>query len=348
MNIYNTLIIILLIFLFICLFVKKSMHIDKILIFIIAFLLIYVASNRALDVGTDTSVYFSNFQSIEFEGSSRTYQGLQIGWYYFNLFIYQLFNYDTFMYIVYTILIGFVCYVSYKESKYPLLSILLFVLLYFYFHSFNGMRQYIAISILFYGYSFLSKGDKKKYLFSVCIASLFHFTAVLMLPLLYIEKIKISPIIVYFSVIVSFIIGIVFSDLLTGLVPYFAYLSVLNEGVSDYLDNYGGERSFFSNFVINLVYLITFYFSKDKRNTWLILYLLFILSNNLLGAGGFANRIFWYFQIGMLIAIPNTLKNIKPILLRSFYFIIILIYSFAIYYSCISTNVSEVVPYNFR
>lgn len=348
MVIYNIIGSIIFIFTLINFFLKRKKLINKVLVFISAIILIFFAANRALDVGTDTYGYYTNFQFIEFEGSSRTYQGIQIGWYYFNLFINSCFDYDIYMYIVYSIIIGLICYVSYKESKLPLLSILLFILLYFYFHSFNGMRQYVAISIVFYAYSYLAKGNKKKYISVVCIASLFHFTALLMLPLLYIDKVKISPFVVYIAVVFSFIIGIKYSDLMTGIIPYLTYISVLNEGVTGYLDNYGGERSFASNFIINSVFLVTYYFSKDKRNTWLILYLLFILGNNLLGAGGFANRIFWYFQIAMLIIIPNTIKNIKRPFLSFCYYLIILIYSFGIYYISLSLNASEVVPYSFR
>ena len=348
MVVYNILVTVLFVFFIISLFLKGNIQITRFLIFISALLLIFIASNRALEVGTDTLTYYLNFQNIEFEDSVRTYQGIQKGWYYFNYYIHSFLDYDLFMYIVYSIIISLVCYVSYKNSKQPIFSILLFVLLYFYFSSFNVMRQFLALSFMLLGYTFLYIGDKKKFVLCLIISSLFHFTALLMMPLLFIDKLKISSKFVYLLVPISFIIGIWYSSLLENIVTYMTIFTALNEGVSGYLDAYGGERSFFSNFIINTTFLITYYFAKDKRNIWLLLYLLFIISNNLFGSFGQANRIFWYFQISMLIVLPNTWGNIKNKFYRTCYILFVLVYAYSIYFISLNANASEVLPYSFR
>ena len=57
----------------------------------------------------------------------------------------------------------------------------LFVLMGFWHGSFNGVRQYLAASVLFCGYNYLKEKQLLKYFLVVCIAFLFHRSAIVML-----------------------------------------------------------------------------------------------------------------------------------------------------------------------
>ncbi|NMA73042.1 MAG: EpsG family protein, partial [Bacteroidales bacterium] len=68
-----------------------------------------------------------------------------------------------------------------KHSESFYLSLFLFVAMYFYFNSFNEVRHYMAVSISFYGTRYLAKRDFTKYAITIVIASLFHYSALIML-----------------------------------------------------------------------------------------------------------------------------------------------------------------------
>lgn len=320
-------------------------------VFLLLFLgvtLIFFAANKGLDVGTDTFNYYQNFQFIETDKYQRTYYGMQFVWYLFTLIIYKLFNYDIYMYICYSIIVMFFSCFIYKCSKHYLLSILLFLLLYFYFQSFNVMRQYLAISFVAYGYTFLCNGNKSKFHLALLLASCFHFSAIILLPLSFLCKMRLTNRIVVSLVILSFIIGVLFSSQTKQIITLFSGLSFLNEGVTGYLDNYGGQRNIYSNLLLNATFIFSFFFSKNKSDLFLLLYFIYIILSNLFGAGGQANRMFYYFQIALIIVIPNVWKEINVSWQKRLYLLWILLYSYSVWYFTLNANAGDLFPYSFR
>lgn len=66
----------------------------------------------------------------------------------------------------------------------------------FYLFSFSGIRQALAVSLLLYGTVVLLKGEGKKFLVLVFIATLFHRSAWLVFPLYFIKEQAKKPIVV--------------------------------------------------------------------------------------------------------------------------------------------------------
>lgn len=77
-----------------------------------------------------------------------------------------------------------------KMSDNPTLSIVLFVVGFFYFESLNAIRQYVSIAILFASFPWVMEGKTWKYLLAVVVAAQFHASAWVMLPLIFVVKIK--------------------------------------------------------------------------------------------------------------------------------------------------------------
>ena len=65
-------------------------------------------------------------------------------------------------------------YTIYKESPYPVLSVIIYFGAGFFFHSLNLMRQYLAISILLYSYKYLVNKEYIDFIFCVIMACLMH------------------------------------------------------------------------------------------------------------------------------------------------------------------------------
>ncbi len=69
----------------------------------------------------------------------------------------------------------------YRYSPQFLVSIILYIFMGEWQGSFNGIRQYLAAALLFWGHRYILNRKFKQYLIIVVIASLFHTTAIVML-----------------------------------------------------------------------------------------------------------------------------------------------------------------------
>lgn len=77
-----------------------------------------------------------------------------------------------------------------KNSIYPWIIFLSIPLFFFNFTSL--MRQAVAIGIIFYSYRYIKKRDIKKYLITIILASLFHSTALFIIPQYYLYNLELS------------------------------------------------------------------------------------------------------------------------------------------------------------
>ncbi|RKD23167.1 capsular biosynthesis protein [Ammoniphilus oxalaticus] len=89
--------------------------------------------------------------------------------------------------LITNVLIG---YVLYKYSRLLELSIFVFVTSGMYIVSMNGIRQYLAAAILFAATKYLLEGDWKKYCLVILLASGFHQTAIILIPIYFMVRRK--------------------------------------------------------------------------------------------------------------------------------------------------------------
>lgn len=82
--------------------------------------------------------------------------------------------------------------VIYRHTDRLLLTSLLFIFLGCWGGSFNGVRQYLAATMLFCGYEALEARNLRKYLFWVFIAFLFHRSAIVMAALFFVVYRKVN------------------------------------------------------------------------------------------------------------------------------------------------------------
>ena len=82
--------------------------------------------------------------------------------------------------------------VIYRHTDRLLLASLLFIFLGCWDGSFNGVRQYLAATMLFCGYEALETRNLRKYMFWVFIAFLFHRSAIVMAALFFVVYRKVN------------------------------------------------------------------------------------------------------------------------------------------------------------
>lgn len=163
-------------------------------------------------------------------------------------------------------------YMFYKHSNDPISSVLIYFGMGYYTNTFNNVRQSLALSIVFFSISYLINRDFRKFLLLVIVASLFHYSAIIMLALypLSSRTYSIKRLILYSSV------GIFFASVLSlGLFRYVALNFLVKYDPEAIIEETsgGGYGMFAIYFVIFCVFTIHYFRVIEYiYSDWLNLY----------------------------------------------------------------------------
>lgn len=161
----------------------------KIILILSSFMLLFFVSAFRVNVGTDYLSYKEWFNSI----SEPSFGYVN---FCFNNLIYiiKLFTNNSQYFFAATsfLILSIIYMVNIDEKKDYDMSLFLFIALGFYFSTFNGIRQWIAVALFMWAYKFAIKKDLKKYVILILVASLFHITALLLLPFYFVFNFKIK------------------------------------------------------------------------------------------------------------------------------------------------------------
>lgn len=185
-----------------CFFPKKNIKLmNRIYLLINFFPMIIVSGLRKPGVGCDSETYYNMFYDTKNWDVLFDYE------YLFNLFdragraepFYIVFNQiihiftnsgQVFLFITGTIiLIGFSFFI-YKNSECVWISTFIFIGFGFYVETFNTIRQCFAVMILCNSYYFLKQNKKYLYCIFVLIASRFHVSSILFIPICFLSPIN--------------------------------------------------------------------------------------------------------------------------------------------------------------
>ncbi|PLR68739.1 EpsG family protein [Bacillus sp. UMB0893] len=153
--------------------------------------------------------------------------------------------------------------VLYRYSRIFELSIYVYITSGMYTVSMNGIRQYFAAAIVFLGTKFILNGEIKKYLLTIIIASTFHKSAIVLLPIYFIvrreawTKMTVSILLTSILIVIGYneFSTILFTALKT---TQYAHYSEFQEGGASYL-----------RVAVNIVPLIIAYIGKEKlKSLW--------------------------------------------------------------------------------
>lgn len=148
-----------------------------------------VVSALRWEVGTDyrnyTLVFNQIYQMTLSEAINRSGEPL------FNSFVWiimKLTGSPQAVFAVFSFLtVGLIVLSLYRYSAFFSLSVYLYVTDMAYYSSFNGVRQWFAAAILFYGYRHFFD-NRRRYMVTVFLASLFHISAIVMIPIYYVVR----------------------------------------------------------------------------------------------------------------------------------------------------------------
>lgn len=328
---------------------------------VLALFLISTVVGFRYDVGTDWSGYkdwFEYYKVVPWESLNKL--NFEPGFLFLNYFLASFgFSY-TIMFFSVALISWFFLFKGLAAKFLPLFIFFVFVDEYF-FWSMNGIRQFVAISIFIFSIRFIIQKNLKKYSASILIASLFHTSALILLPFFFIPWEKIYKVGVWFFM---FIISLFLANTSLILNSVENVLKVVGNFVpilSVYLEYFENGRFEASITEIGLGFYfrviiasLIFYYSRyvvEKYPSTKIFFLLFFIGSilyNMFYMFPLIGRINLYFIFARTISLALvvyylwTEKKHRPVAIGicALYFILFLV--------TINNSSNDCCPYEFR
>ena len=247
---------------------------------------------------------------------------------------------QVFLAIVSLIIITLIGIVWIKKSKMPGLSILLYFAFGFFTFTFSGLRQSIALSILFFSFLYVEKRNFIKFILSILLASTFHKTAIIFIvayPLYYI-KLKLKH---YTFIIPSFIICFILKA------KIFVMVAVLFKGREVQPESTGAYGLFI--FMIGTLILSYIFYNSDSKevNAYRNYILVAIFIQMLASQSNTIGRAGYYFWMFITLLVPEVIKSQKNMLIKYLSGCIVVSFLVIYYLDSLSTGYLNIVPYKF-
>lgn len=159
------------------------------LFIVLALICLICVSGFRYKVGTDFYQYTENFQYITKESLEETEApAFDYLSYYLKTYVS---NNPQIMFLVTAAIINIlIVFNLYKYSTRFELSMWLYITTFVYYSTMNGVRQWIASSIIFYAIKYLQNRNFKAYAIIILFASMFHASSLVMLPLYFLVNVK--------------------------------------------------------------------------------------------------------------------------------------------------------------
>lgn len=219
---------------------KKYRLISKICYFIAFIILTVFASLRKIDIGiggTDAYYYINSFiNSTELDINFLNIFNLKQREPFFLLLNYSIRSIVSSYRLYFFVIYGFISY-SYlnfisKNFNKRFISIVIILFLPVFVYSFSAFRSSISLAVLLFAYTELAREKKMKFLMIVIIASLFHYTALIVAPIIFFDyylKNRLVSRKIIFKVLVSQIIVFSSIGIFRAILISTRYASYVNE-----------------------------------------------------------------------------------------------------------------------
>lgn len=338
---------------------NKDKKIRKIIYVILIILPLVLLSSFRGNVGTDTlRIYYPYF--LKYIDGNTIYLGKEYGFLYFNKLCHNIFSdYSGFLFCIATLIWGCYYIELFKKEELKTNLIIYYAGLFciFFAPSLNIMRQSIACSIIFIAYRFVIEKKKVAFFIAVVIATLFHSSAILFLPMYLIYCFvqgKNKSIRTYIAIVLCVFIIFVFPIMFEKM----SMISLFDK----YTANYSGllvSRARWNKLIIRVpLYigeLITIYNhrKKIKADSVMLFYIIAIVLEIISLFFGFymewAFRLAYYFSLAHIIywgkmTMYLTSKRKKQIMTM----IVVLLFIFYFLLGHVRLNYDQIIPYAFN
>lgn len=295
----------------------KNKNMQSLYFLVLVIIIIILVSGLRTNIG-DTGTYVRSY--IDFEGKTLS-EALEnkgdFGYYLFTYYIYQISSNPQVMIFInafITQLLYFKFFLKYRSLLE--LQVFMYISSGYYFVTMNGIRQSLAAGIIMIGTKYIINGNFKKFFIVILLSSIFHQSALIMIPIYFIARMKPWSKKIFIMIGLAVVGTLLFYELLPILerilqgTNYEHYIKVFQEGTEqganilrvlvaavplvlvyirrDYLEDTNYNKIFINMSVINFVFMI---FSLQ---TWI-----------------FA-RFTMYFNMFNFILLPSVISSWKP------------------------------------
>lgn len=337
-------------------------------IYLLPFMLIFgsISMFRDVGVGVDTELYTRLFNGTQ--GVLKLDTLMQSKYPLYELYsslMYKISNNPNMIIFsnAFIVIVGITIIIR-KLSPNTFVSAFLFISFYFYFHSLNLSRQYIALVLLWIGITYLMKNRNFCFLFFYVCATLVHSTAIIGIVFYLLYKINWNKLRYFILTIITMILPLIMNSLLYLFVKVFPkYSFYLNtQSGSDSLSSQGqGNKIYLTLFYALFLILGLFLQSKLKYNkkTKFAFYNAIMIIACTLGIvfskDVIMSRIEFYFSILIIIYIPEVINELFKFLAankenknlyESISFVFIILISLVPMLYQLAGNISGVTPYS--
>lgn len=325
------------IILLIWLLVSATLKKNKVIYVLSYLFLLLLGGMRGLDVGTDTKNYLELFEILHDDaGTLYVMSFVEPFWVLLNKLVICIYDdYQLVIFLGVFLSITPIFIRAWKSCEFPYATILFYVLLYYYFNSYNIVRQTIALAIIFYSYPFWERNQSKKAIIFTLLAMMFHYTAILAFFIPLVRKIKMQVGFVVFTLPITYLLGAL---LLPRLIPYLpivgkyaAYIEISSANLS------------VTRLLLNVFFLLLFLLAKGRaKDIYFKMFFVGIVLYNLLTFSPALGRCALYFMMAQLIIYSN-LSHYR--LNTVFVWSMILFYGLFYYSILLNENNCYIIPY---
>lgn len=293
---------------------------EKYFCVIVCIEMVLFAGFRSLDIGADTGSYlkalnyYKNFSRDKILSAKLVYPfNFEIGYF----FLTKLCAYLNFSSTMFLLLIATVTYIPlfifiYRYSKNPLISVLTYFSFGLFAYSVGLFRQMIALSICLCAVPCIKKKKLLLYLLLCAFASLFHLSALIMIPLYFFEYLDLRKYRIGFYVLIIAIEVVCF---------VFARKIILKilEFIPHYVGYIGGKYdvqggSYFNLIFLNILLVLGMFIvvpRVDKGDTLCVKGIaVACIIQSCSYAMGIMGRLVCYYSIYEMLLIPLVAENI--------------------------------------
>lgn len=314
-------------------------------------IMVLLATFRGPQVGTDLPMYLDYYNSMGANLGEVLDYRMELGYALLNYIVYWTTGSETiFLFLVALITYSILIFFFYKCSYNPVYSVIIFIGMFIYCMSYNAIRQYLAVAFLCLAYYLIQRNSNKMYiLLCLIIATLFHKTAIIMLPVFALER--------YFNNFKKYIVIMILTiaswmiivsggyEVVYTLIPQYAVYETLA---------YSKSREITASILLPIVTLayifassIYLFVNKKEFDKKISYYNFLMLLYSLLWIASFKIFIFYrfvyYFDIFICIIIPYIVE--KKFKQQFAVYTILSVPMFLYLFLNLSRNTAMVVPY---
>ena len=312
--------------------------------FLLAFvMLLVIGGMRDVSVGTDSKNYMEYFQQYVNDPSSLYHTNEPF--YLLLQFISVLlgWGYGGLQFISMFIMLITLFFVISKWSINPVYSVLCYVLLYFFFYSFNTTRQFLAIPFVLLSYYYIINRNWLYYTLCLVAAIMFHYSAAISIVAVPLYYLNIRRDVWIILLVVSFLIG------LTPIAQHVTQLLAQYTAFGDYAsDAMEFRKSMFSlsRFLLNIYSICLLYWFYDDNDDFLLsLLMVGVCMLNLFSFQPVIGRLCQFFTIIQIFIIPAIPVYDSERRLFNSLAVGSIAYMVVAWLYLISSNIGEIVPW---